>query len=65
VELVALGSPGDNPLQHVRQIDLRIEFMEFCRLCRPPNYAEWFWEEPVVRADLPLVERSSSCFHSA
>ena len=34
-------------------------------LCRLPNYAEWFWEEPVICAYLRVVERSSSQFHSA
>ena len=45
---MAFGSPGDDALQHVGQIGLRIEFVELCRLCRLPNYAEWYWEEPVV-----------------
>jgi hypothetical protein len=60
VQLMALGSPGDDALQHVGQIGLRIEFVELGRLCRLPNYAEWFWEEPVVCAYLPLVERSEA-----
>jgi hypothetical protein len=28
VQLVALGSPGDDALQHIGQIGLRIEFVE-------------------------------------
>ena len=38
--------------------------IETC-LCRLPNYAEWFWEEPVICAYWRVVERSSSQFHSA
>jgi hypothetical protein len=41
VQLVALGPTGDDALQHVGQIGLRIEFLELCRICRLPNYAEW------------------------
>jgi len=62
---MALGSPGDNALQHIGQIGLRIEFVEFCRLCRLPNYAECIWDELVLCADLPPIERWSSWFNSA
>jgi hypothetical protein len=44
---------------------LRIDVVELGGLCRLPNYAEWFWEEPVICAYLRVVERSSSQFHSA
>jgi hypothetical protein len=51
--------------EHIGQPGLRIDVVELGRLCRLPNYAEWFWEEPVICAYLRVVERSSSQFHSA
>jgi len=32
VQLVALGLTGDDALQHIGQIRLRIEFVELCRI---------------------------------
>jgi hypothetical protein len=32
VQLVALGLTGDDALQHIDQIGLRIEFVELCRI---------------------------------
>ena len=32
VQLMALGSPGDDALQDVGQVGLRIEIMELCRV---------------------------------
>jgi hypothetical protein len=51
--------------EHIGQPGLWIDIVELGRLCRLPNYAEWFWEEPVICAYLRVVERSSSQFHSA
>lgn len=32
VQLMALGSPGHDALQHIGQVGLRVELMEFCRV---------------------------------
>jgi hypothetical protein len=50
----------DDPCQDVGEISERIDVVELAGLCRLPNYAEWFWVEPVVCAYLPLIERSWS-----
>ena len=51
--------------EHIGQPCLRIDVVELGRLCRPPNYAERFWKQPVVCAQLRPVERRSPQFHSA
>jgi hypothetical protein len=40
VELMILGATGDDALEYVTEIGLRIEPVELGRLCRAPNYAE-------------------------
>jgi hypothetical protein len=55
----------DDPGEHVAQVGLRIDAVHFAGLCRPPNYAERFWKQPVVCAQLRPVERRSPQFHSA
>jgi hypothetical protein len=44
---------------------LGIDVVELGGLCRPPNYAERFWKQLVVCAQLRPVERRSPQFHSA
>jgi hypothetical protein len=56
-----IGQPG----QHVRKPCLGIDVVHLAGLCRLPNYAEWFWEGPVICAHLQLIEQSSSRCHSA
>jgi hypothetical protein len=51
--------------KHIGEPSLRIDVIEFASLCRPPNYAERFWKQPVVCAHLRPVERTSPQFHSA
>jgi hypothetical protein len=36
--------------QNVGEPGLRIDIIELAGLCRPPNYAEWFWKERRCRA---------------
>ena len=55
----------DEADENIGQIGLGLDAVQFTGLCRLPNYAEWFWEEPVICAYLRVVERSSSQFHSA
>jgi hypothetical protein len=48
MQCVDLRAAGHDAIEHVGQIGLRIDFVEFCRLCRAPNYAErtrfsWKW----------------------
>ena len=50
------GRPQVDKLgEHVGQIGLRVDTVELAGLCRPPNYAEWLWEEAVVWATLRPV----------
>ena len=56
-----LGDAGE----HVGEPGQRIDVIELCRLCRPPNYAERFWKQAVVCARLRPMERTSPQFHSA
>jgi hypothetical protein len=51
--------------EHLVQKGFGIEPIELGGLCRPPNYAERFWKQPVVCAHLRPVERTSPQFHSA
>jgi hypothetical protein len=44
---------------------LGIDIIELGRLCRYPNYAERFWNQPVAPAHLRAVERTSFPCHSA
>jgi hypothetical protein len=61
-----LDGPAIDELgEDIGQIGLRVDAVKLGGLCRLPNYAEWFWEEPVICAYLRVVERSSSQFHSA
>jgi hypothetical protein len=61
-----LDGPAIDELgEDIGQIGLRVDAVKLGCLCRLPNYAEWFWEEPVICAYLRVVERSSSQFHSA
>jgi hypothetical protein len=41
---LVIGDPG----QHIGEPSLRIDVIELGGLCRPPNYAEQFWKQPVV-----------------
>ena len=43
----------------------RIGIVELCGLCRPPNYAERFTEQPGECAYLPPIERILPQLHSA
>ena len=52
---LALRDVGDAG-KHVGEPSQRIDVIELGRLCRLPNYAEWFGEEPVVCTYLGLVE---------
>jgi hypothetical protein len=54
-----------NAGKHVAQISFWVEAIHLGGLCRPPNYAEWFWKQPVVWAHLRPVERTLPQFHSA
>jgi hypothetical protein len=38
--------------QNVLDVGLRINTVELAGLCRPPNYAERFWMQPVAPAHL-------------
>jgi hypothetical protein len=58
---VAGGEPGER----VGEPSLRIDAIELARLCRLPNYAERFWEEPVVCAYLRARRTDIAQFHSA
>jgi hypothetical protein len=58
---MALGHAVD----HVGHVSLGIDFVELGRLCRLPNYAERFWEEPVVCAYLRARRTDIAQFHSA
>ena len=49
----------------VAQVGFWVEPVELGGLCRPPNYAERFWKQLVVCAQLRPVERRSPQFHSA
>jgi hypothetical protein len=42
--------------EDIREPSLRIDIVEVGGLCRPPNYAERFWKQPVVCAQLRPVE---------
>jgi hypothetical protein len=44
---------------------LGIDVVELRGLCRLPNYAERFWEEPVVCAYLRARRTDIAQFHSA
>ena len=61
----ALGGVIRQASQHVGEPGLRVDVVELGGLCRPPNYAERFWKQPVVCAQLRPVERRSPQFHSA
>jgi len=58
---VVIGNPGE----HIGDPGLRIDAVQLGRLCRHPNYAERFWNEPVAPAYLRAVERTSIPCHSA
>jgi hypothetical protein len=58
---LVIGDPGE----HVGKPGLGIDIIEFGRLCRHPNYAERFWNQPVAPAHLRAVERTSFPCHSA
>jgi hypothetical protein len=51
VQLMAPGSPGDDALQHVSQIGLRIEFVELCRIDQLPKNC------PALGAPLAAAEQ--------
>lgn len=62
----------DHSLQHVTQVYVRLDIIEFARLCRPPNYAERIWSGTPLsrwhrrsRAGQPLSIRHSLVFQSA
>jgi hypothetical protein len=55
---------GD-PREHIGEPGLGIDVIELGCLCRHPNYAERFWNEPVAPAYLRAVERTSIPCHSA
>jgi len=60
----ALWDVGD-AAEHVGEPSQRIDVIELGRLCRRPNYAEQFWEYPVIPAHLRAVNLPSSRCHSA
>jgi hypothetical protein len=51
--------------EHVGEPGLRVDVVELRGLCRLPNYAERFWEEPVVCAYLRARRTDIAQFHSA
>jgi hypothetical protein len=63
IELVD-GVRGD-ACQDIGEPSLRVDVVELTGLCRPPNYAERFWEQPIVGRICPPVERITPQYHSA
>ena len=59
------GMPVDHAREHVAQVGVGFDAVEFAGLCRPPNYAERFWKQAAVCARLRPIERTSPQFHSA
>jgi len=54
-----------DPPQHIGEPSLRVDVVELGGLCRPPNYAERLWEQPMVCPHLRPFEPTSPQFHSA
>jgi hypothetical protein len=60
------GRPQIDELgENVGDIGFRVDAVELAGLCRLPNYAERFWEEPVVCAYLRARRTDIAQFHSA
>jgi hypothetical protein len=55
----------DHALEHVAQVGVGFDVVHLGSLCRRPNYAEQFWEYPVIPAHLRAVNLPSSRCHSA
>jgi hypothetical protein len=55
----------DHAREHIAQVGIGFDAVEFAGLCRPPNYAERFWKQAAVCARLRPIERTSPQFHSA
>jgi hypothetical protein len=44
------GPQFDQLCEHVGEVSLLIDAVQFAGLCRMPNYAEWFYTPPVPSA---------------
>jgi hypothetical protein len=51
--------------EDMAQVSLGVDAVEFGCLCRPPNYAERFWNDAVYPANLRALSRHRPQFHSA
>jgi hypothetical protein len=64
-ELMPFGPPGDNSFKHIGQPGQRFDAVQFCRLCRPPNYAERFWNDAWLSRCCWAVAWPLAPYHSA
>jgi len=51
--------------ENMAQVSLGVDAVEFGCLCRPPNYAERFWNDAVYPTNLRASSRHRPQFHSA
>jgi hypothetical protein len=58
------GVIGD-AIDNVVEVSFGIEAVEFCGLCRPPNYAERFWSNQSFGHSLRPVDGTTPQLHSA